>query len=161
MQIETKQCTGCQQVKPLNEFYNDGYKRRDGTRVATKAAKCKECTLKLQKTWNKDNKHIRILRHCRKNDKIFNRKCELTKEHVKALINQPCIYCGDTERIGVDRADSSKGYTIENSKPCCTRCNIIKRDMPIEAWLILADKIRETREKGLFGDWKPRGGYCK
>ena len=32
---------------------------------------------------------------------------------------------------GLDRLDSSKGYTPSNSVPCCTRCNRAKNDMSI------------------------------
>ena len=30
---------------------------------------------------------------------------------------------------GIDRVDSSKGYTLENSVPCCKYCNIAKHTM--------------------------------
>jgi 5-methylcytosine-specific restriction endonuclease McrA len=30
---------------------------------------------------------------------------------------------------GIDRVDNTKGYTIENSRPCCFRCNQAKSSM--------------------------------
>lgn len=29
---------------------------------------------------------------------------------------------------GIDRIDSSKGYTEDNCRPCCTQCNTLKLD---------------------------------
>ena len=42
------------------------------------------------------------------------------------LLKQPCHYCGATHSIGVDRVDNSKGYTKENSVPCCKPINMMK-----------------------------------
>ena len=49
-------------------------------------------------------------------------------EEFSEIINKQCIYCGDISR-GVDRVDSEKSYTVENSKPCCKRCNQMKNDL--------------------------------
>ena len=45
----------------------------------------------------------------------------------------PCEYCGGysdelngVKFNGVDRIDSSQGYTVENSVPCCGMCNQMK-----------------------------------
>jgi len=38
-------------------------------------------------------------------------------------------------RNGIDRKDSSLGYTIENSLPCCFDCNGMKTDMSFEKFL--------------------------
>lgn len=55
-------------------------------------------------------------------------KMLLKFEEFSEIINKPCIYCGKISR-GVDRIDSSKSYTIENSVPCCKICNQMKNDM--------------------------------
>lgn len=47
------------------------------------------------------------------------------------LIAQPCTYCGDSTGVtgsGLDRLDSSKGYTPDNVTPCCRDCNVAKSD---------------------------------
>jgi len=85
---------------------------------------------------------------------------EFTRETFRKLIEQPCYYCGDSGSMttvinkfgppfvhnGVDRIDSSKGYTIENCVPCCKPCNTAKLDRSIEdfvAWGIrLGDRLR-------------------
>jgi hypothetical protein len=68
-----------------------------------------------------------------------------SKEEFVALVSKPCSYCGapPAKRMayrkdgspmyngaayasGIDRLDNSKGYTYENSVPCCTECNLSK-----------------------------------
>jgi 5-methylcytosine-specific restriction endonuclease McrA len=76
---------------------------------------------------------------------------ELTDEQFFAMTQSNCTYCGvppvrpfvykGEERFeynGVDRVDSSKGYTPANCVPCCEICNKAKRDLPLaafEVWL--------------------------
>lgn len=72
---------------------------------------------------------------------------ELTKADFINLIKSPCYYCGiepsrrityrsGTELInGIDRAINTLGYTLENSLPCCKRCNTMKMDMDIHEFL--------------------------
>lgn len=75
-------------------------------------------------------------RNAKKRNKIF----ELTKEQFKELTSQNCHYCNkQPSKIfykkrcngayiynGIDRKDNTKGYTLENSLPCCYECNTIK-----------------------------------
>jgi hypothetical protein len=59
------------------------------------------------------------------------------------MVTSSCFYCGGgfstvitvnpLKNIhlhinGIDRIDSDKGYTLENSVPCCKVCNFLKRD---------------------------------
>ena len=85
---------------------------------------------------------------------------ELTKEQFREIITQPCIYCGESlvqEKIrpgangtfkytGIDRYDNAKGYTLENSVPCCCKCNRIKTDMSIEEFEKRLTMILERKD---------------
>ena len=51
---------------------------------------------------------------------------ELSDTKVKEFIHQDCYYCGQPNADGIDRLDSSVGYTEENCVPCCGVCNIMK-----------------------------------
>lgn len=51
---------------------------------------------------------------------------ELSVPEFNAILMHSCVYCGTTQKIGVDRIDSSQGYNIENCQPCCTMCNMMK-----------------------------------
>ncbi len=56
----------------------------------------------------------------------------LTEMEWDRLIRQPCYLCGyrQIEGIGLDRFDNSiREYNMQNSKPCCGSCNIMKNDM--------------------------------
>lgn len=57
---------------------------------------------------------------------------DLTFEQFVRLIANPCHWCGGKlpeTRGGLDRLDSSIGYSLSNCVPCCRRCNVIKMDM--------------------------------
>lgn len=73
---------------------------------------------------------------------------ELDESRFAFLVAQPCIYCGRSTSInynthkgefksnGIDRIDSSKGYTSDNVIPCCKNCNYAKRKMSLEEFAI-------------------------
>jgi hypothetical protein len=72
----------------------------------------------------------------------------LTLQDIEVLVLDKCFYCGASGRNkcrdkngskqlpavvleynGIDRIDSNRGYTKENSVTCCYRCNLAKNDM--------------------------------
>jgi hypothetical protein len=71
-----------------------------------------------------------------------NRDFNLSINDFEILAQGNCNYCGvepikeykvcysktgETYKCnGIDRVDSSKGYTLENCVSCCTKCNIAK-----------------------------------
>jgi len=82
---------------------------------------------------------------------------KLTEQEMLLLFSKNCHYCGSppsnkvqtrkrkgrTHRPerdqfftynGVDRVDSSLGYSLENCVPCCIICNISKNDLPLSKW---------------------------
>lgn len=81
---------------------------------------------------------------------------ELTDEQFKGITSSPCYY---TEHIpsseikamsgevyiynGVDRLDNAKGYTTENSVPCCGEVNMMKKALSKEHFIELCKKIAE------------------
>jgi hypothetical protein len=59
----------------------------------------------------------------------------ISKDEWNVLIKQSCYLCGfQTNRgIGLDRIDSTKReYTMDNVKPCCYTCNMLKKDLSFE-----------------------------
>lgn len=62
------------------------------------------------------------------------KKVELQQRDYARILRQPCLYCGSTERIGVDRAQNDEHYTRINSVPCCATCNYMKGTMRIRAF---------------------------
>lgn len=65
-------------------------------------------------------------------------------EYVKVTA-QSCAYCGgfstSKDHCGIDRLDSSLGYTRVNSVPCCRTCNTIKMDLSLEEFKTHVAKI--------------------
>jgi hypothetical protein len=95
-----------------------------------------------------------ILKDSRAVDRRKGRENDLSKEFIERLISEGCVYCGDHAlKMTLDRRDNGLGHTQKNCIPCCFRCNLIRRDMPYQAWIQLAVVVRKLRENGDFGDW--------
>jgi hypothetical protein len=72
----------------------------------------------------------------------------LTPYEYQMLQNQPCYICGYKQtHVGLDRIDSSKGYTTENTRPCCPPCNYMKCDMTLDAFMNHIDAIIKHNAK--------------
>lgn len=72
---------------------------------------------------------------------------DLTREFVLEECKKPCIYCGDTKRIGLDRIDNTKGHTKDNVVPCCYECNCARLDnFTHEEMLIIGKSIAEVKK---------------
>lgn len=72
-----------------------------------------------------------------------------------------CSYCGFSLPIygsGLDRVDNSKGYVLGNLVPCCSSCNLTRRDtFTYEEMLVLGKVIREIKLNRKTGqETKPR-----
>ena len=53
----------------------------------------------------------------------------LTKEEFIVIVSLPCYYCGIIQPKGfngIDRLDSTIGYSLDNCKSCCEMCNMMK-----------------------------------
>ena len=77
----------------------------------------------------------------------------ISLEEFKTLISQNCYLCGTPPKTiwkkqaeynllaedliynGIDRINNKVGYEIDNCKPCCWRCNIMKRDQSLEGFI--------------------------
>lgn len=90
----------------------------------------------------KDGARSRNINWCLTNDQFLN------------LISKNCYYCGNIPQIrkhdrsvnkkevnGIDRLDSSKGYTIDNCVTCCTMCNYMKLSSSKNEFLNHVEKI--------------------
>jgi hypothetical protein len=88
----------------------------------------------------------------------------LSIEEFREIATQNCFYCGSLPMMrtgansttrytpdgeahslfthnGIDRYDNTKGYTLENSVPCCTHCNVAKASMTIDQFKELVTRI--------------------
>lgn len=73
---------------------------------------------------------------------------ELTKDDYRKVCGGACLYCGKASSgahtNGIDRVDNTKGYTVDNVVPCCSKCNYMKRDMTQEEFAAACAAVAET-----------------
>ena len=91
---------------------------------------------------------------------------ELDYDTVKNLIMSPCFYCGAEksnhkvtknckegfDHNGIDRIDSSKGYTPDNVVPCCKICNKAKMDMDQKDFILWIQRAA-NHTKAMAEQW--------
>lgn len=82
----------------------------------------------------------------------------LNKEEFSVLTKQNCFYCGikpeqfyksrhnsgDYTYNGIDRLNSKEGYSIENTVPCCGRCNEAKNDLNYEDFVDWINRVHNN-----------------
>jgi hypothetical protein len=73
----------------------------------------------------------------------------LTLEQFEKITGAPCVYCGETPGLTIDRRDSRLGYYIENAAPADKFCNQLKSDFNVHDWLrqILKIAAFQNRDK--------------
>jgi len=84
----------------------------------------------------------------------------LTKSQMFKLFKSDCALCGVPPQPrmlrgrckdrfyvcnGIDRIDSTRGYSIDNVQACCTQCNYAKRSMTNEAFFAWAERVHRYR----------------
>lgn len=96
----------------------------------------------------------------------LNKGSDLSFSDFKEIIKKPCIYCGIGYSMqrkdiirgrvfsdvvlkynGIDRVDNNQGYTLKNSAPCCSTCNMAKRTMPKDEFISWIKRIYEFNFK--------------
>jgi hypothetical protein len=97
----------------------------------------------------------------KKSDFIRDLPFELEKNDFREIVTKNCFYCGlvpsqikynsKSKFIynGIDRLDSSKGYTIDNSVPCCKKCNRNKWDYSYKDFLEWVERVYDHSIKNI------------
>ena len=67
----------------------------------------------------------------------------LTVLEFEFMITSECYYCGGSGG-GIDRIDSSLGYTTNNTRPCCFQCNLMKYTYSTDSFLEQIKKIHNN-----------------
>lgn len=103
-----------------------------------------------------------LFKRYKQNAERTKKSWELTFSQFRELVLSSCFYCGqftkktlarktrklDTAYSGVDRKDSSLGYTVENSVSCCSMCNKMKMEFPLDSWKDQIRRIYDHLELG-------------
>lgn len=95
------------------------------------------------------------LQYKRKGRRARELEFNLTREEFEELIEDNCYYCGIKPNTkaeknkqtffwnGIDRLDSSKGYTKNNCVTCCKDCNKAKCEMSEEDFKMFIKRVYE------------------
>jgi len=157
LKTELRHCKDCGGDLPLTDFY---LRVRGGSRVEVRPG-CKPChnrrTVQGQSTRPANGAFMRYRANARAKGQPF----AIDLAFVQDTLQKSCHYCDDRSiLITIDRMNNALGYSPENCVPCCIRCNLVKADMPHEAWFIVAKSMKEARISGLFGDWAGRKNFA-
>ncbi len=94
-----------------------------------------------------ENLHPRIFSNHKSSNYLYYKKSahergycfELSEEVFENIKNQNCYICGKSNNSrhtnGIDRYDNTVGYTIDNCRPCCGQCNIMKKELNYDSML--------------------------
>lgn len=138
---------------------------RDARKSGSCCRKCQNSQHKIYESMTVPESQLSLnYSNYRSKAKMKKWEFNLTKEEFKTLVTSNCHYCGlepnqfRTDRIksiregdssflmnGIDRVDSSLGYTTSNTLPCCEDCNKAKRNLSYNQFLDLIKKIYEYK----------------
>lgn len=143
-------------------------KTREVAGYNLRIGKVKSCGCLRYKTYKKGEVGLlRVMRTYQKRAIKTGVEFTLNKEEFKCITQQNCHYCGVlptceaayrreitpdafeyTKYIynTIDRVDSKKGYTLENSLPCCLDCNLAKNNLSYSEFLNLVKRIHTHLE---------------
>lgn len=118
----------------------------------------------------------RFLKGVKLSAKARNLEFKLSEQEVRSITQSNCFYCdrkpiqkidGGNPEVskastkihtlylynGIDRMDNSKGYTTENSVPCCKTCNRAKLAMPFDEFVDWIGHVYRTISIKSFMDY--------
>lgn len=136
---ENKMCISCNHIFPNDKLLDND--------------QCTKCNKNSQK--NVDNYVPKDLFEQKINSykdgaKKRNLPFTLTDIECLKLFSKKCYYCGFINQehgIGIDRANNTKGYIKSNCVPCCTLCNIMKRDNDLMTFIKICQHIATVNNK--------------
>jgi len=175
-QEENRLCNLCLVEKPLAQFQN--IKQKDAKRRI-----CYSCRYKRESA-DKEAYKVKMARHlksiqasrlnptrrakhirddmARSDRKKGWAKHDLPIAWIDEQISKPCSYCkqrlSKTE-MTLDRVDNTIGHTKENLVPACKMCNYFRRDMPYDAWMVLAQNMPKIVKLGMLKGWSAGAGF--
>ena len=150
-------CLNCGEI---TEMRSD---RFTGTQKLSTCSKCRQSHA-IQKSIERINPETVInglYAQYRSNAQIRNIEFKLNKTEFKYIISMRCFYCGEepketgtskhinnsdiiVKNNGIDRIDNSKGYTSNNVVACCSKCNMMKKNLNVFEFIHHINKIHNN-----------------
>lgn len=84
--------------------------------------------------------------------KVYKDESSLPLATRVALWSGPCYLCGRGPAFGIDRVDSSGGYAEDNCRSCCTSCNYMKKNTPLDRFMGHVSRIYKHTCMWVLGD---------
>ncbi len=159
-----KECTMCHVVMPNRFFYTSTLKANNKTRHSSECKNCRGRRYRERYASNSEMKEkrikiynstkgtlryrvVKIYNSFKKTDLKKKRFNNLDKKFIKKTISYPCTYCGDTNKVSLDRIDNSFGHIKSNVVPCCKECNTARNiNFTFEEMLIIGQSIKRIKE---------------
>lgn len=141
--------------------------RRDHlTRGKTRSCGCLRSEKRGYRTDEGHTSLVKLFSNYKSSAKVRNLPFELTFEQFKELSEQNCFYCGCPPSSfynvkdanggvlynGIDRVDSSNGYTLDNVVTACGICNRAKLDMNQSEFLLWIERLKTGSKEVCFAN---------
>jgi hypothetical protein len=142
------------------------FSSRNNIDIVCSNCRDKNRQIKNEKPQNKpeiDRKFLKVLADYKHSAKRRNIYFDLKLEDFKNNCLNDCHYCGIAPNKnrkkrnnkgfmainfnGLDRIDNKKGYVSDNIVPCCSDCNLAKRDLSTKAFLEMITLIYNNKVK--------------
>ena len=147
---KTRQCRRCH----VNYSLSDKCFNKRGDDFQYLCKKCDNERSRSRDQWHNKNGKTKIKRYrktlkgkfqqYKSGAKARDLPFRISLEEFSEFWNLPCTYCGEKiETIGLDRVDPEIGYIKSNLIPCCSFCNISKRNKTVEEFFKKITKIYE------------------
>lgn len=146
----TAQCLQCGNiiVKPVNYFNSpahQGSQSCPNCRHETHIRLAHENAMKrhnvfTEKEYEQKVKLLERFSQYKQGAKVRDIEYHLTYEESEKLFLSNCAYCNQPLAFGIDRIDSTKHYTTDNTVSCCAMCNRMKNAYSKEEFF---NKIKE------------------
>ena len=99
---------------------------------------------------------IRYSDYKRRAEKKLQKEFNLTSMEFLEIISNNCYICGkvpnNEHSNGIDRIDNEKGYTLDNTSPCCGECNYMKKNYDLEEFFEKMKKIYNNKLSDIKND---------
>lgn len=159
---------GNEKVVPRRHLNDGRYATHSCGCLALEARRIRGKKIPHRRPPGEASRHVRFYNYAR-GARIRGLSFDLTEDEFAIITQQYCAYCGAEPATstngkgyngqyiynGIDRIDNTKGYSIDNIRACCARCNYMKSSLPEEAFLGIAKhmaRIARNMRIDLDGD---------